>query len=186
MKRAAVLLADGFEEGEALFTVDILRRTGVECDMVSIAGDMVTGSHGIPVMADRLFDKTEFGGYDMVILPGGMPGAKNLSEDERVLAVVRDFMNAKKFVAAICAAPIVLHAAGVSNGRRITCYPKPEYKNLFEKYADDELVVVDGNLITSRGPATVMPFAYTLAELLGAETASVKEGMLWEMLKEKI
>ena len=181
MKRAAVLLAEGFEEGESLFTVDILRRCGVGCDSVSIGDEKVTGCNSITAVADRVLGNSDLSEYDMVVLPGGMPGAKNLKEDPRVISIVQSFMKEGKYVAAICAAPMVLAEAGVSNGRRLTSYPADKYRDLFKdaEYVDDEIVVQDGNLITSRGPATVLPFAYKLAEVLGGDADTVKKRMLY-------
>lgn len=186
MKKVAVLLAEGYEEGESLETTDILRRCGITCVTVSIKEKTVTGCNGITVLADRLMDETDFNEFDMLVLPGGMPGAKNLKEDERVIQLVRKFMKERKYVAAICAAPIVLKEAGVTEGRRVTSYPADQYRNLFtnSEYVEDELVVQDGNLITSRGPATVFPFAYHLAKVLGGNVETVKERMLYNRLVE--
>ncbi len=180
MKRIAVLLAEGFEEGEALLTVDVLRRAGFECDAVGVTGAQVTGSHGIAVLADRTLEGA-MDDYDMVVLPGGLPGATNLRDDARVIELVRRFDGAGKFVAAICAAPMVLQRAGVSKGRRLTSYPG--YEALFAD-ADyrQELVVRDGNLITSRGPATTLAFAYALVDALGGDAAPLRKGMLYDML----
>lgn len=186
MKKAAVLLAEGFEEGESLETVDILRRCGISCVTVSIKEKTVTGCNGMTVLADRLFDETDFDETDMIVLPGGMPGAENLKEDERVIRLVRKFMDEGKYIGAICAAPMVLKEANVTKGRKVTSYPSDKYRNLFTDafYVDDEIVVQDGNLITSRGPATVFPFAYTLAEVLDGNAESVKERMLYNRLVE--
>ena len=186
MKKAVVLFSEGFEEGEGLETVDILRRCGVTCVTVSINGKTVTGCNGITVLADRLMDETDFDKFDMLVLPGGMPGAKNLKEDKRVIQLVRKFMKERKYVAAICAAPIVLKEAGVTEGRRVTSYPADQYRYLFtdSEYVEDKLVVQDENLITARGPATVFPFAYHLAKVLGENAETVKERMLYNRLVE--
>lgn len=156
------------------------------CVTASINEKTVTGCNGITVLADRMMDETDFDVFDMLVLPGGMPGAKNLKEDNRVIQLVRKFMKEGKYVAAICAAPMVLQEAGVTEGRRLTSYPADKYRNLFTdaQYVDDELVVQDGNLITSRGPATVFPFAYHLAEVLGGNAETVKERMLYNRLVE--
>jgi len=183
MKKIAVMLANGFEEGEALFTIDILRRAGFECDSVSIGEEFVTSSRKITVKADKLLADSSLAEYDMVVLPGGQPGSTNLSKDARVLQIVRDFLeDDKKFVAAICAAPMVLKAAGVTAGRTLTSYPCDDLKAMFEdaNYIDNQLVVQDGNLITSRGPATVMAFAYKLVDVLGGNSAVLKKAMLYD------
>lgn len=181
MKKAAVLLAEGFEEGESLITVDILRRCGVGCDTVSIEGEVVKGCNGIKAVADRLLSETDLNEYDMIVLPGGMPGAENLKNDHRVIEAVKTFMARKKYVAAICAAPMVLKEAGVSEGRTLTSYPADKYRTMFtdSHYVDDAIVVEDGNLITSRGPATVFPFAWKLAEVLEGNVSTVKERTLY-------
>lgn len=186
MKKAVVILAEGFEEGESLETVDILRRCGVGCDSVSIGERIVTGCNSIKAVADYVMDEVNFNEYDMVILPGGMPGASNLAEDARVIETVQAFMKEGKYVAAICAAPMVLKKAGVSAGRTLTSYPADKYRDLFtdSTYVDDQIVVTDGNLITSRGPATVFPFAYALAEVLGGNVETVKERMLYNRLTD--
>ena len=190
-KKAAVLLADGCEEGEALFVIDILRRAGVACDGVSITGGTVTGSHGIRFLADLEIGQADKGSYDMIVLPGGLPGADHLRDSREVVAWVRTFAeNPEKYVAAICAAPQVLAEAGVVKGRRVTSYPGEKYRALLAdaEYVDDnrqtqEMVVVDGNLITSRGPATTLPFAYKLVELLGGDAEALREKMCYNALK---
>ena len=184
MKKVAVLLATGFEEGEALFVVDILRRAGIHCDAVSIDGHaQVTGSHAITVVADHALD----GGldeYDMIVLPGGMPGAANLKENAGVLEAVQRFIRSpEKYVAAICAAPMVLAEAGVTAGRRLTSYPSEKYRALLsDAEYREEPVVVDGHLITSRGPATTMPFAFALVDALGGDSTPLRESMLYHDL----
>ena len=184
MKKVAVMLANGFEEGEALFTIDILRRAGLECDSISIGEEFVTSSRKITVKADKILGDSKLAEYDMIVLPGGQPGSTNLSKDERVLQIVRNFLAEKKFVAAICAAPMVLKAAGVSAGKNLTSYPGAELKAMFTdaNYIDDQLVVQDGNLITSRGPATVFDFAYKLIDVLGGDSEKVAKAMLFDRL----
>lgn len=184
MKQVAVLLAPGFEEGEALLTVDILRRAGITCHTLGIDGNpTVTGSHGITVVADKILDDT-ITGYDMIVLPGGMPGAENLKNSERVIAAVRAFdRDPAKHVAAICAAPMVLKAAGITAGRRLTSYPAEKYIALFDdsSYCDD-LVVIDGRMITSRGPATTFAFAFALVDALGGDSAPIRQAMLYDRI----
>ncbi len=192
-KRAAVLLADGYEEGESLFVVDILRRTGVACDSVSVEGEMVRGCHDIYVKADRLISPDIYDDYDMVIIPGGMPGAANLRDCKMVTDWVRKFVEEDKYVAAICAGPMVLKEAGIAEGRTLTSYPADKYREMFAggTYVDDnadmeQMVVTDGKLITSRGPATTFPFAFKLAEVLGGNVEAVKQGILYNALCESI
>lgn len=181
MKRIAVFLAEGFEEGEALFVVDIMRRAGFQCDSVSIRGEMVEGSHGIVVKADKLISD-EIKAYDMIVLPGGSPGATNLRDDGRIIELVQYFDNAPdKFIGAICAAPMVLERAGIIEGRKITSYPGEKYVSLFAQanYVED-IVAIDDHLITSRGPGTTMAFAYALVDALGGDSDVLKKGMLYQ------
>lgn len=187
MKKVAVLLAEGFEEIEALTVVDVLRRAKIECDMVSIEKENVSGSHNIEVKADKLFGD-DIKNYDMIVLPGGLPGADNLANDEKVIEALRIFNNDEaKYIAAICASPaLVLPVAGIEEDRYVTSYPDADYEKKLEKanYVD-ELVVVDGNLITSRGPSTTLLFAYKLVDILGGDSKVLKEGMLWNKLEEE-
>lgn len=186
MKNVAVLLAEGFEEIEALTVVDILRRADINCDIVSIDGEFVTSTHNITVKADKLLND-DIKNYDMIVFPGGLPGADNLAKNSKVIEIIKEFNNENKYIAAICASPaIVLEAAGIEKDRYITSYPGERFENLLENanYVE-ELVVVDGNLITSRGPATTMLFAYKLVDILGGDSNSLKEGMLWDMLESE-
>lgn len=187
MKKVAVLLANGFEEIEALTVVDVLRRANIYCDTVSIEEEMVIGAHKIPVKADKLLTD-DIDNYDMIVCPGGLPGAKYLSENAKVLETIRKFDKMEnKYIGAICASPaMVLTSAGIEKNRYITSYPGEDFENLLENsnYVD-ELVVVDGNLITSRGPATTLLFAYKLVDILGGNSSSLKDGMLWNMVEEE-
>ena len=187
MKKVAVLLAEGFEEIEALSVVDVLRRAKIECNMISIKNEMVKGAHNINVKADKILND-DIKSYDMIVCPGGLPGAEYLSKDERVLDIIREFNKTEdKYIAAICASPaMVLSAAGIEEDRYITSYPGEDFENMLNKANFvEELVVVDGNLITSRGPATTLLFAYKLVEILGGDAESLKEGMLWNMLEQE-
>jgi len=164
MKKTAVLLAEGFEEIEALTAVDLLRRAQIVCDMVAVEDtDEVAGSHGITVRADCKWSGTDFDGYDGVILPGGLKGTKKLAEDGRVLELVRSFHAEGKLTAAICAGPTVLHKAGLLEGKRAVCHPGAE-EQLTGALLSKEPVMADGNILTSRGMGTSIPFALALAE----------------------
>jgi 4-methyl-5(b-hydroxyethyl)-thiazole monophosphate biosynthesis len=180
--RALVPLAEGFEEIEAVTIVDVLRRASVEVVVAALAASPVRGSHGIFVSADALLDDVLGEEFDAIVLPGGMPGSRTLRDDARVLGIVRDANAKKKLVAAVCAAPIVLEAAGVLAGRRATSYPGNE---LPSARAVEERVVVDGHLVTSRGPGTALEFALTLVQkLAGAEVADkLESGMIVKPLK---
>jgi 4-methyl-5(b-hydroxyethyl)-thiazole monophosphate biosynthesis len=184
MKKVAVLLSQGFEECEALTTVDVLRRAGLTCDMVGVEAIETTGSHGISVLADRTLTE-DMDDYDMVVLPGGLPGAEHLRDDARVIALLRRFDAQGKFIAAICAAPMALKAAGVTDGRAFTSYPGARFDALFagDDYREEN-VVRDGHVITSRGPATTLAFAYALVEALGTDAGALREGMLYSRLMQ--
>ena len=177
MKNVCVLLADGFEEIEALTVSDVMRRANVTCDLVSIKEKQVKSSHGLIVEADKLFDENME--YDLVVIPGGIPGATNLRDDERVIKLIKKQNKEGKLIGAICAGPIVLGRAELTEGKNITSYPGYEDELPNCEYLEDA-VVVDGNIITSRGPATAMAFSYKLLEKLGYEHAV--EGISSEML----
>lgn len=182
MKQVAVFLAEGLEEIEGLTVVDVLRRAGVEVTTISISEKKeVTGSHNITILSDALFSEADWSGLDGVILPGGMPGTTNLMEHEGVRKVIQKFADQKKLVAAICAAPSVLGQAGLLQGRRATCYPGFE-EQLTGAQCCEEQVVRDGNIITSRGMGTAIPFALALTSyFLGQEKADeVKTSILYE------
>jgi 4-methyl-5(b-hydroxyethyl)-thiazole monophosphate biosynthesis len=171
--RVCVLFAEGFEELEAVTIVDVLRRAGVETVSVGVTARDVTGSHGITLRADTTLEQATTSGrpWDMVVLPGGMPGASNLRDDARVQALLAAQHAGGGRIAAICAAPIALAPAGVLHGRRATSYPGFADQLTGARYVEQP-VVVDGPLITSRGPGTALPFALALvAELCGAERA---------------
>lgn len=182
-KKAAVLLAEGFEEMEAVTPIDILRRAGVEVAVVGIGGLNIKGSRDITVKADK-----EISSYDelpdAVIVPGGGRGAENLSKSEKVGALIKEAHKSGKVIAAICAGPAtVLLPLGILDGKNATCYPGDE--KLFGQRARfrDEKVVVDGNVITSRGPATAMDFALAIAEMLCGK--DIKEAVSKKLLYEK-
>lgn len=189
MKKIAVFLADGFEEIEAIDVVDILRRGGFHCDCVSLQDRMVRGSHDVRIQADSIIND-DINNYDMIVLPGGLPGATNLRDDQRVIEYVRQFAgDTSKYVAAICAAPIVLAKAGVINNRKVTSYPRDDIRAALKESGAtvlEETVVVDGNIITSRGPATTFAFAYAIVDILGGDSKSSQEGMQYNFLKQTL
>ncbi|MCP8311656.1 MAG: DJ-1/PfpI family protein [Candidatus Methylarchaceae archaeon HK01B] len=170
MTKALVLIAPGFEEIEASTIVDILRRCNIEVTMAGLKPDVVEGSHGIVFGVDKSIDEVSVKDYDAVICPCGVPGYKNLRKDQRVLNIIKAASNSNKLLAAIGASPAVLSDAGVLEGKECTIYPgmEEELKKGGGKTKID-LVVVDGNIVTSRGPATALPFALKLAEKLAGE-----------------
>jgi len=174
-----ILLADGFEEIEALATLDILRRCGLAVETVSIqAARTVHGAHGLTVEADSLLQPEAQVGSEAIVLPGGMPGAANLGRSAAVRELLMRQAAEGRVIAAICAAPMVPGCMGLLRGRHATCYPG------FEDRLDGAIleaapVVRDGNFITGNGPAAAFEFAFTLATLLAGEdkVREVKRGM---------
>jgi 4-methyl-5(b-hydroxyethyl)-thiazole monophosphate biosynthesis len=159
MSKIGIFMADGCEEIEGLTVVDIARRAGLGIEMISIADTkQVTGSHKVTFQADTTKTEADFAGYDGIVLPGGMPGTVHLGEDETVGRVIREFASSGKLVAAICAAPSVLGQAGLLDGKKATCHPGFEEK-LTGADCSLDAVVRDGNIITSRGMGTAIPFA---------------------------
>ncbi len=182
MKKVSVILADGFEEVEALTVVDLLRRATIYVDTVSIMDDYtVHGSHGINVQTEDLFEEVNFVESDMIVLPGGMPGTKNLDAHAGVRRVVKGFFDEGKKIAAICAAPTVLGNMGLLKGKRISCYPSME-KEIQGAVISGASVTVDGNIITSRGVGTAIDFALKLIEVLcgKAKAEEIAESIVYE------
>ena len=173
MKRVLVPLAEGFEELEAVTVIDILRRAGVEVVVASLAGSPVTGSHGIRLAADTPLAALAEQDFDMIALPGGMPGADHLKKDPRIAALIRRLHGAGRPVAAICAAPMVLAAAGVLDGRRATSFPG-FLADAGGATVVADAVVVDGGVITSRGPGTALDFSLALVEALAGPAARLE------------
>jgi 4-methyl-5(b-hydroxyethyl)-thiazole monophosphate biosynthesis len=171
--RALVFLAKGFEEIEASTIVDILRRSGVEVTVAGLTPDLVEGAHGMKFVPNKSIEEVAVKDFDAVVCPGGAPGYKHLRKNRRVIAMIKEAFDSNKLVAAVCASPAVLSDAGVLKGKACTIYPGMEGE--LEKGGGKprkDIVVVDGNVITSRGPATALPFALKLAEkLAGKEVA---------------
>lgn len=183
MKRVVVPLAHGFEEIEAVTVVDILRRAGIS---VTIAGveagtppGAVEGRTGIQLVPDLSFDEVKASDFDMVVLPGGLKGTETLQKDTRVARLLRSLQDGRGYIAAICAAPIVLAAHGMIAGRKVTSHPSVRAQMSGAIY-DEGRVVIDGRLVTSRGPGTAMEFAMALVEILvGRQKAEeVNQGVL--------
>ena len=159
-----IFLADGFEEIEGLTVVDIMRRAKIDVETISITGQkQINGAHKIIVEADRLFEETDFSDGDMLVLPGGMPGTRNL---------IGEFDKKKKYLAAICAAPSILSELGILKGRKACAYPSFE-EGLDCAQVVHEAAVTDGHVTTGRGMGAAIPFALKLTELLcGTEKAN--------------
>jgi DJ-1 family protein len=168
MKRLALLLAEGGEEMETVIIADVIRRSGVKVELVGLRPGPVLCSRGIVITPDTDLSEVEIGGYDGLLLPGGMGGMKNLSADERVLDAVRSFDREGKLIGAICAAPLVLQEAGLLAERRVTCHPGVA-DMLTETARSEERVVVDANIVSSQGPGTATEFALRIVEILAGK-----------------
>lgn len=167
MASVLIPLAQGCEELEAVTIIDLLRRAGIDVVSAGLDTSPVTASRGVKLIPDTTLDEALKRDFDMVVLPGGMPGAKNLEEDQRVRDLLVKMANSEKFTAAICAAPRVLASAGLLDGRQATSYPGflDKMKVPGMTYRTDP-VAQDGRIITSRGPGTAMDFALALIEAL--------------------
>jgi 4-methyl-5(b-hydroxyethyl)-thiazole monophosphate biosynthesis len=180
--KCAIFLADGFEDCEGLITIDILRRGGIEIDLISMNADLnVTTSHNVRLSAEKRFCETDPTDYDVLILPGGKVGTANLEKEESLKAAFKRHFEEGKLTCAICAAPSILGHLGILKGRKYTCFPEfddPSYGGEYQM----ELAVKDGNLITGRGMGATIEFARTiLQELVDAETMKkVEYGMQYE------
>jgi 4-methyl-5(b-hydroxyethyl)-thiazole monophosphate biosynthesis len=180
MKTYFVFLADGFEEVEALTPVDVLRRAGLTVKTVSVMPSRaVNGAHGVPVVADLLFEEVNKDEAEMLILPGGMPGATNLDAHDGLSRLIADFAEKKWPLAAICAAPLVFGKRGLLKGKKATCYPG------FERFLEGAeytaaLVQEDGNFITGKGPGAAMEFAFAIVRRACGEATvkELKQGMM--------
>ena len=170
MSKVNVFFATGYEEVEALTVVDILRRAGIETDMISVTGDKaVTSSHGVTVQMDKLFEAADEA--DMLVLPGGMPGTTNLLAHDGLTAMIKDYYSQGKYIAAICAAPTVFGKLGLLKDRRATCYPGMS-DELFCEEALEDAVVMDGKIITSRGLGTAIDFSLAIVTALLDDTVA--------------
>lgn len=179
MKTAVIILADGFEEIEAITPADLLRRAGVQVVMAGLSGLTVVGARGVKVVADTLLEQVP-PGWDLLVLPGGLPGARHLADSPLVHQKIRESWARDAWVAAICAAPaLVLGAHGHLSGRAFTGYPGTETSVTGALYRADA-VVVDGRLVTSRGVGTAGAFSLKLVEILvgGAQAAQVAQAVL--------
>lgn len=165
MPKVLVPLAEGFEEVEGVTIIDILRRAGAEVVVAGVDRDVVEGSHGIAIEADVRLDSVDVIGFDMIVLPGGMPGAENLTTSHAVLQAVRQLSTAGRFVAAVCAAPMVLEEAGVLTGRTVTSHPNHS-RFISSARHTGERVEVDEKVITGQAAGSAMEFAFKLVELL--------------------
>lgn len=171
--KAYIFLAEGFEEIEAVTVIDTLRRAEIDIKAVSTSGNLeVKGSRNLVLKADAIFDENPLTDAQILILPGG-PGTKNLAKDNKLAGLLKDHVKESKYIAAICAAPMVLGKLGLLSGKEATCYPGYESDLEGAKVKEDR-VVVDGNFITSKGPGTALEFSLKLVEILKGKELSDK------------
>lgn len=169
--KIAVIISNGTEELEALTPVDILKRAGVETETVSVCEKVIIGSHNIGIVADKVISETSFDEYDGIVIPGGMPGATIISENEKVVDCARKFLNNGKLVASICASPaVVLARHNLIDGKNATCYPSQKFIEMMcnSNYTGND-VEIDGNLITANGPKSAFNFSLEIAKYFGKE-----------------
>lgn len=179
LKKAVVVLAEGFEEIEAIAPVDVLRRAGVRVTVAGLTGKIVKSSRGVGVQTDGLLaDIKDL--PDAVILPGGLPGAANLARDTRLAVFLKRMVEDEKLIAAICASPaLVLAPFGILDGKKATCYPGCETEFSSQVIHSKERVVRDGNIITSQGPGTALDFALEIVRaLMGDEMVEALRGKM--------
>lgn len=179
-KRVLVPLAPGFEEIEAVTIIDVLRRAGVVVVAAGTSAGPIQGSRGISVAADELLEKIDPGRFDMIAIPGGSQGVENLKNHPRVATLLAQFNAQGKLLGAICAAPSLLSSMGLIRGKQVTSHPSVKLEVAASTVYSENRVVVDGKLVTSRGPGTAMEFALKLVELLvGAEKVTeLKQAMV--------
>ena len=179
MAKVIIAISNGFEEIEAISIIDICRRANIEVTIAATENIETIGANNIKIVADCLIDNINSSNFDMIVLPGGLPNAFNLAENKKVQSLLKEFKEENKNIGAICAAPYALHKADVLN-ENFTCYPSFEKEIRENGYHEDDAIVIDGNVITSRGPATAMSFALEIVNILCGEKTytSVKNGLL--------
>ncbi|MBO8130471.1 MAG: DJ-1/PfpI family protein [Candidatus Marinimicrobia bacterium] len=180
---ALLPLAEGFEEIECVTIVDVLRRAGINVDVAGLKSLDVKGSHGITLRADMLLDDVDRDKYNLIVMPGGMPGSVNLRDDERVLELVRYIYSRGGYACAICAAPVVLYKACLLDGKKFTIHPST--RDMVDNKAVELDVVVDGRIITGWSPGAAMKFALKIVEVLlgNEEVDKLLSAMLYEGYK---
>jgi 4-methyl-5(b-hydroxyethyl)-thiazole monophosphate biosynthesis len=179
MKRVLVPLAPGVEEIEAVTVIDILRRAGIEVTVAGTVEGEIEGRNKIRLAADVLLDSITSNLFDMIVLPGGSVGAEHLKKNPKVRQILQDMESRGCYITAICAAPLVLSAVGILDGKNVTSHPSVQ-RDLSEVRYSEDRVVVDGHVITSRAPGTAMEFAMKLVEILGGRSKmeEVNRGVL--------
>ena len=180
MSKVLMCVADGYEELEAVTIIDILRRAKIDITVASTGTNPLTSARGVKIVPDAMLADINSDAYDMIVLPGGAPNAESLKADQRVQNIIKKFNDQGRYIAAICAAPIALSAAGVLKNRKVTSYPSFQSNLDAGEVMAEERLVEDGKVITSQGPGTAIKFALRLVELIkGEETRDeIKKAML--------
>lgn len=189
-KKVALFIENGSEELEFIAPLDIMRRANLEVDLISANNeDFITSSHNVKILADKKIDEVNnILDYDAIVIPGGMPGSTLLRDNKKIIEFYQTMYNSGKLVAAICAAPIVLSAAGITDDKEVTSYPGFDKEINYKNYNSEKAVVIDKNVITAQGPAVAILFGYEIVNyLLQDNTAEdVKQAMLVPVLKNNL
>lgn len=189
-KKVALFIENGSEELELIAPLDVMRRANLEVDLISANNeDFITSSHNVKIIADKKINEiNNILDYDAIVIPGGMPGSTLLRDNKKIIEFYQTMYNSGKLVAAICAAPIVLSAAGITDDKEVTSYPGFDKEINCKTYNSEKAVVVDKNVITAQGPAVAILFGYEIVNyLLQDNTAEdVKQAMLVPVLKNNL
>lgn len=189
-KKVALFIENGSEELEFIAPLDIMRRANLEVDLISANNeDFITSSHNVKILADKKIDEVNnILDYDAIVIPGGMPGSTLLRDNKKIIEFYQTMYNSGKLVAAICAAPIVLSDAGITDDKEVTSYPGFDKEINYKNYNSEKAVVIDKNVITAQGPAVAILFGYEIVNyLLQDNTAEdVKKAMLVPVLKNNL
>lgn len=189
-KKVALFIENGSEELEFIAPLDIMRRANLEVDLISANNeDFITSSHNVKILADKKMDEVNnILDYDAIVIPGGMPGSTLLRDNKKIIEFYQTMYNSGKLVAAICAAPIVLSAAGITDDKEVTSYPGFDKEINYKNYNSEKAVVIDKNVITAQGPAVAILFGYEIVNyLLQDNTAEdVKKAMSVPVLKNNL
>ncbi|MBP7748595.1 MAG: DJ-1/PfpI family protein [Aliarcobacter sp.] len=179
MAKIILAISNGFEEIEAISIIDVCRRANIEVTIAAVEDLTTIGAHNIKIQADCKIEDISSDDFDMIVLPGGLPNAFTLADNEKVQSLLKEFKLKNKKIGAICAAPYALHKADVLN-ENFTCYPSFENKIKIDGYHKNDAIVIDNNVITSQGPATAMIFALEIVNILCSEEiyTEVKNGLL--------
>lgn len=189
-KKVALFIENGSEELEFIAPLDIMRRANLEVDLISANNeDFITSSHNVKIIADKKINEVNnILDYDAIVIPGGMPGSTLLRDNKKIIEFYQTMYNSGKLVAAICAAPIVLSAAGITDNKEVTSYPGFDKEINYKNYNSDKAVVIDKNVITAQGPAVAILFGYEIVNYLLQDNTveDVKQAMLVPVLKNNL